>query len=87
MIHKPESGSGDEIVSPCVSVCRLHPETQYCLGCWRSPKEIRAWPTADKEERLAILECLHERRRAAGVTSPRDARPRRRRRTAAPTAP
>lgn len=80
MTQSSQSGPGDDIVSPCVSVCQLHPETQYCLGCWRSPKEIRAWPNADRAERLAILERLHERRRAAGVTGPRDARPRRRRR-------
>ncbi|MHC8510441.1 MAG: DUF1289 domain-containing protein [Rhodospirillales bacterium] len=81
-MNRPPEPSAPEVVSPCISVCCLDPETGNCLGCWRTPKEIRDWPNADSAERLAILEHLHERRRAAGKTNARDARPRRRRRAA-----
>jgi predicted Fe-S protein YdhL (DUF1289 family) len=46
----------------------------------RSVDEIAAWPEASSAERLAIVQRLRERRRAAGRTSAADSRPRRRRR-------
>lgn len=67
-----------DIPSPCVGVCAINPATNQCLGCLRSIEEIGAWPRASNEERLAILEKLKDRRRAAGRTSAADQRPRRR---------
>jgi uncharacterized protein len=69
-----------DIPSPCVGICRLDPATGLCAGCMRSVDEIAAWPEASSAERLAIVERLRERRRAAGRTSAADSRPRRRRR-------
>lgn len=68
-----------EIASPCISVCKLSAVTGYCLGCWRTREEIKAWRAADAQERLVILERLRERWRAAEVTKDRDARRSRRR--------
>ncbi|MEM7198029.1 MAG: DUF1289 domain-containing protein, partial [Pseudomonadota bacterium] len=56
----------------------LDPSTNYCLGCIRSAQEIAMWPHADFQERLAIVNRLRERRRAAGRTSANDKRQRRR---------
>jgi predicted Fe-S protein YdhL (DUF1289 family) len=69
-----------DIPSPCVGVCQLDPATGLCAGCMRSIDEIAAWPEASSAERLAIVQRLRERRRAAGRTSAADSRPRRRRR-------
>lgn len=63
-----------EIVSPCISVCKIDPESGWCRGCFRSRDEIAIWSAADRNERLAILACLRERRRAAGITGARDRR-------------
>src|SRR4051794_41971563 len=63
--------------SPCVGVCRLSEETRLCEGCMRTAREIARWPFADNAERLEIVQRLRERRRAAGITSPADSRPRR----------
>ncbi len=71
-----------DIPSPCVAVCQLDPESGLCLGCFRTTEEIGAWMTASSAERLAILDRLKQRRRAAGRTSAADSRPRRRRRAA-----
>ena len=68
-----------DIPSPCVGICRLDPTTGLCAGCMRSVDEIAAWPEASNAERLAIVQRLRERRRAAGRTSAADSRPRRRR--------
>ena len=68
-----------DIPSPCVGICRLDPATRLCEGCLRSPMEIARWPEADNAERHDIVMQLKERRRARGITSPADSRPRRRR--------
>ncbi len=68
-----------DIPSPCVGVCRLDPVTGLCAGCMRTLDEIAAWPAAGSAERLAIVQKLRARRRAAGRTSAADSRPRRRR--------
>jgi len=46
----------------------------------RTAAEIARWPRADEAERLQILQALRQRRRAAGITSEADSRPRRRKR-------
>jgi uncharacterized protein len=68
-----------EIPSPCIGVCRLDPGTGLCAGCMRTLDEIALWPAADEAQRLAIVQRLRARRRAAGRTSAADSRPRRRR--------
>jgi predicted Fe-S protein YdhL (DUF1289 family) len=45
----------------------------------RTLDEIAIWPAANEAERLAIVQRLRARRRAAGRTSAADRRPRRRR--------
>jgi hypothetical protein len=69
-----------DIPSPCIGVCRLDPVSGLCAGCMRTLAEIAAWPGADDDERLAIVQRLRARRRAAGRTSAADSRPRRRQR-------
>jgi uncharacterized protein len=68
-----------EIPSPCIGVCRMDPGSGLCAGCMRTLDEIAAWPAAGEAERLAIVQRLRTRRRAAGRTSAADSRPRRRR--------
>jgi uncharacterized protein len=74
------TGRVSDLPSPCIGVCRLDPGTGLCAGCMRTLAEIAAWPGADDDERLAIVQRLRARRRAAGRTSAADSRPRRRRR-------
>jgi predicted Fe-S protein YdhL (DUF1289 family) len=45
----------DEIESPCVKVCVVHPESGLCLGCHRSVEEIAAWSGMTPEARRAVL--------------------------------
>lgn len=68
----------DEIVSPCISVCTIDRETGYCLGCWRTRDEIARWSRLGRDERLAVLRNLHDRREAAGQGGRRGRRGRRR---------
>ncbi|HEX3210512.1 MAG TPA: DUF1289 domain-containing protein, partial [Geminicoccaceae bacterium] len=69
-----------DVPSPCLSICRMDAQAEFCVGCWRTLDEIAAWPGASGAERLLIVQRLRARRRAAGRTSAADSRPRRRRR-------
>ncbi len=45
----------DEIDSPCVQVCVLHPEAGICVGCYRSAAEIARWSAMTPDERRAVM--------------------------------
>ncbi len=51
----------DEIESPCVKVCILHPEAGICLGCYRTREEIAGWSRLTPEERQEIMGTLQAR--------------------------
>lgn len=45
----------DEITSPCVRVCVVHPTERICAGCLRSIEEIAGWSRMSAEERETIM--------------------------------
>ncbi|MEJ2409689.1 MAG: DUF1289 domain-containing protein [Novosphingobium sp.] len=49
------------VSSPCTGVCRIDPQTGWCLGCRRTMDEIAGWRAMDKEGRSAVLARLSER--------------------------
>ncbi|MCW1401623.1 DUF1289 domain-containing protein [Novosphingobium sp. MW5] len=51
--------------SPCTSVCRIDPVTQWCEGCRRTLTEIADWPMLSASEKRAVLSRLPARRVAA----------------------
>ncbi|MGB2357232.1 MAG: DUF1289 domain-containing protein [Paracoccaceae bacterium] len=51
----------DEIASPCVKICVVHPGARICTGCYRSIDEIGTWSKMSHEERAAIMQELPER--------------------------
>ncbi|WP_323764373.1 DUF1289 domain-containing protein [Marinovum sp.] len=59
---KDEVWKRDEIESPCVQICVIHPEARICAGCLRSIEEISRWSQMATEERRAIMEELPHRR-------------------------
>ncbi|MCB1364502.1 MAG: DUF1289 domain-containing protein [Rhodobacteraceae bacterium] len=44
----------DEIDSPCVRICVVHPGEGICVGCYRSPDEIARWSQMSDAERARI---------------------------------
>lgn len=48
----------DEVESPCVKLCVVHPEARLCVGCYRSIDEIGAWSRMTPEARRAVMEEL-----------------------------
>jgi len=51
----------DEIQSPCVKICVVHPEARICTGCYRSIEEIAGWGRMTNEERASVLNDLPAR--------------------------
>ena len=50
-----------EIESPCVRVCVIHPKERLCTGCLRTIEEITEWSKMSAEERRAVMAELPER--------------------------
>jgi predicted Fe-S protein YdhL (DUF1289 family) len=51
----------EEIASPCVKLCVVHPEARLCVGCLRSIDEITAWSRMSAETRAAVMAELPAR--------------------------
>jgi predicted Fe-S protein YdhL (DUF1289 family) len=52
----------DEVVSPCINVCRMDPDTGLCEGCLRTLDEIAAWSAMSPDEKRAVLARISARR-------------------------
>ncbi|MBU3725603.1 MAG: DUF1289 domain-containing protein [Burkholderiaceae bacterium] len=50
-----------EIMSPCISVCKISQATGLCLGCYRSLDEIAAWSEMNDAQRKGIMDQLSAR--------------------------
>ena len=35
------------IISPCISICKTDPSTEYCYGCGRNNEEKKIWKLDD----------------------------------------
>lgn len=51
----------DEIQSPCIKICVIHPEERLCTGCLRSIDEITQWSKISNEARAEIMAELPAR--------------------------
>ncbi|KQQ32754.1 Fe-S oxidoreductase [Duganella sp. Leaf126] len=52
----------NRVPSPCVSLCKMDAERQYCTGCLRTLDEIMAWSTADEAYKQAVWVAIGRRR-------------------------
>lgn len=51
----------EEIDSPCIKLCSIHPVERICVGCFRSIDEIGVWSQLSKEARQKIMQELPSR--------------------------
>jgi predicted Fe-S protein YdhL (DUF1289 family) len=51
----------DEVQSPCVKLCTIHPTERICVGCYRTIDEISSWSRLTHEARSAIMAELPAR--------------------------
>ncbi len=50
-----------EVESPCVKICVVHPATRLCTGCYRSIEEIGGWGRMTPDELRAVMAELPSR--------------------------
>ena len=51
----------DEVQSPCVKICVVHPAERICTGCLRTMDEIAAWSRMSNADRAALVAELPDR--------------------------
>lgn len=51
----------NEIESPCVQICVVHPTERICTGCYRTTDEIARWSRMTPDERATIMADLPDR--------------------------
>ena len=51
----------EEVASPCVKICVVHPAERLCVGCLRSIDEIAQWSRLTEDQRRAIMAELPSR--------------------------
>lgn len=51
----------NEVESPCVKLCVVHPEARLCVGCLRTIDEITQWSRMSPADRRAIMADLPSR--------------------------
>ena len=65
---------GIQIPSPCVGVCQINASTKYCLGCWRTLKEVAHWSRYSNDEKEILITELAERQKSLGSNKRRATR-------------
>lgn len=55
------------LTSPCVGVCQINAKTKFCLGCFRTLREVVHWSRYDDDQKREVLLALRERQAEAGV--------------------
>ena len=69
--------AGDDVPSPCVSVCRMDADRVFCIGCLRTIPEIAGWSRSDAASKRNVWRAIEVRASAqAGLLrSPGDVTP------------
>jgi uncharacterized protein len=50
-----------EVPSPCISVCRIDPVTQWCEGCFRTLDEVAGWSRMSDDEKREVWWMIEQR--------------------------
>jgi uncharacterized protein len=52
----------DDVPSPCVRICVVDDTRDVCRGCYRTLDEISRWASYSREQKLALLAELAQRK-------------------------
>jgi predicted Fe-S protein YdhL (DUF1289 family) len=55
------AGLAGDVPSPCISVCRVDPATEWCEGCFRTLDEIAAWSRLHDEAKREVWRLIEQR--------------------------
>ncbi len=62
--------SGQNVPSPCTSVCRISAVTGWCEGCFRTLDEIVRWSNSGEALRREVWGRIAQRAEALSAPSP-----------------
>jgi predicted Fe-S protein YdhL (DUF1289 family) len=48
---------------PCINKCGVSSTTGFCVGCYRTLKEISEWSGLSKEEKQEVIKKCAERKK------------------------
>ena len=51
----------DEVESPCIKLCTVHPTERICVGCYRTIDEISQWSRLSPDQRRSVMAELPTR--------------------------
>ena len=60
-LFKDAGADSDFVVSPCIAVCEMDPETGWCLGCFRTLDEIARWSRSAPHDKRLVWDKLLNR--------------------------
>ncbi len=60
-VVKDEIWMREELQSPCIKLCVVHPEERICVGCYRTIEEISTWSAMTPDQRATVIADLPER--------------------------
>ena len=63
------AGPAGDVPSPCISVCRMDPATEWCEGCFRTLDEIAAWSRLHDEAKREVWRLIEQRLRSRPAES------------------
>lgn len=61
--YDPSTDSG-QAPSPCINICKMHPQTGLCEGCLRTIEEIAQWSSATEAYKRAVWVEIRRRQDA-----------------------
>ena len=61
--YDPATDTGNA-PSPCISICKMNPQTGLCEGCFRTIEEIAQWSTATEEKKRRVWVEIRRRQDA-----------------------
>jgi predicted Fe-S protein YdhL (DUF1289 family) len=57
----PPGNTLPEVESPCIGACLIDQGHGFCVGCWRTLREISDWHRYSPEQKNALLAQLETR--------------------------
>jgi uncharacterized protein len=57
----PPGNTLPEVESPCIGTCLVDQGHGFCVGCWRTLREISDWHRYSPEQKNALLAQLETR--------------------------
>ena len=54
------------IISPCISICKTDPKTEYCYGCGRSNFDKKTWKSEETTDQWKKQNLIDIQKRLKG---------------------